>query len=94
MGLLLLEKKELISKGEKLQTSAEAIELQYRHDQAAHASALAEAKKREESLKKAIGVEKQCLTSVGFYTMTSDDSIVNCQSFLTRCILYSFNCYH
>ncbi|CAK7324060.1 unnamed protein product [Dovyalis caffra] len=64
MGLLVLEKKEWTSKYEQMKASAETADLMRRHDQAAHLSALAEAKKREESLKKALGVEKECISSM------------------------------
>ncbi|CAL5366611.1 unnamed protein product [Camellia sinensis] len=61
MGLLILERKEWISKNEQVKSSAESAELIYKRDQAAHSSALAEAKKREENLKKALGIEKECI---------------------------------
>lgn len=66
MGLLLLEKKEFDSKYEqvKLKSSTEVAEIMHKRDQAAHLSALAEARKREENLKKALGVEKECIASV------------------------------
>ncbi|KAK8492984.1 hypothetical protein V6N13_123880 [Hibiscus sabdariffa] len=64
MGLLILERKELASKYEQIEASAEATELMHKRDQAAHISALAEAKKREDGLKKALGVEKECLASI------------------------------
>ncbi|GLT46845.1 hypothetical protein SLA2020_205750 [Shorea laevis] len=66
MGLLLLEKKEFDSKYEqvKLKSSAEVAEIMHKRDQAAHLSALAEARKREENLKKALGVEKECIASL------------------------------
>ena len=64
MGLLILERKEWESKNEQIKASAESAELMYRRDKAAHASALAEAKKREENLKKALGVEKECVAHV------------------------------
>lgn len=66
MGLLILERKELASKYEEIKASNETAELLHKHDQAAHISALAEARKREESLKKALGVEKECLASVRY----------------------------
>lgn len=66
MGLLILEKKEFASIFEQIKASAEATELKHKQDQAAHLSALAEARKREESLKKALGVEKECIRSVWF----------------------------
>lgn len=68
MGLLILEQKELTSKYEQAKASAEAAELKYKRNQAAHASALAEARKREETLKKSLGVEKECIASVSVIT--------------------------
>lgn len=64
MGLLLLEKKEWISKYEKIKASVDSGELMHRRDQAAHSSTLAEAKKREENLKKALGIEKECVANI------------------------------
>ncbi|OAY35651.1 protein CROWDED NUCLEI 4 isoform X2 [Manihot esculenta] len=64
MGLLILERKEFASKYEQIKASAEAAELKQKHDQAVHLLALAEARKREESLKKSLGVEKECLKSI------------------------------
>ncbi|GLT44235.1 hypothetical protein SLA2020_181440 [Shorea laevis] len=64
MGLLLLEKKELTSKYEQVKSSAETAEIVQKCGQAAHLSALAEARKREENLKKALGVEKECIASI------------------------------
>jgi hypothetical protein len=67
MGLLILEKKEWTSKYDQMKSSAETADLMRRRDQASHLSALAEARKREESLKKALGVEKECISSVRFF---------------------------
>lgn len=64
MGLLILERKELATKYEQIKASAEAAEIVHKRDQAAHLSAMAEAKRREESLKKSLGVEKECIASV------------------------------
>lgn len=64
MGLLILEKKRLNSEYEKLKASSETTELRYNREQATHASALAEARKREERLKKAVGVKEECIASV------------------------------
>ena len=64
MGLLILERKELAFKYEQIKASAEASEIMHKRNQAAHISALAEAKKREDVLKKALGVEKECIASV------------------------------
>ncbi|XVF59202.1 hypothetical protein PTKIN_Ptkin07bG0256500 [Pterospermum kingtungense] len=64
MGLLILERKELASKYEQVKASTEATGIMHKRDEAAHVSALAEAKKREDGLKKALGVEKECLASI------------------------------
>ncbi|XAR71439.1 hypothetical protein NMG60_11028697 [Bertholletia excelsa] len=64
MGLLLLERKEWLSKYEQTKASAESAELMRKRDKAAHSSALAEARKREESLKKALGIEKECVANL------------------------------
>ncbi|XP_058069644.1 protein CROWDED NUCLEI 4 isoform X2 [Magnolia sinica] len=64
MGLLLLERKEWTSKYEQAKISAESAEKMLKRDQAAHLSALAEARKREEGLQRALGVEKECVANI------------------------------
>ncbi|CAL5436347.1 unnamed protein product [Camellia sinensis] len=64
MGLLIMERKEWVSKYEQIKSSAESAEFLYKRDQASHSSALAEAKKREENLKKAFGIEKECVRNI------------------------------
>ncbi|XWS29664.1 hypothetical protein CRYUN_Cryun24cG0049200 [Craigia yunnanensis] len=64
MGLLILERKEFAFKCEHIKASSEATEIMHKRDQAAHIFALAEAKKREDGLKKALGVEKECIASI------------------------------
>ncbi|XP_043710034.1 protein CROWDED NUCLEI 4-like isoform X2 [Telopea speciosissima] len=64
MGLLILERKEWASKYEKIKASADEAEINYKREQAARSTALAEARKREESLKKALGVEKECIVNI------------------------------
>ncbi|KAI4315109.1 hypothetical protein L6164_027955 [Bauhinia variegata] len=64
MGLLILEKKELASKYEQVMVSAESSDLLRKHDSAVHLSALSEARRREENLKKAVGVKDECITSL------------------------------
>ncbi|XP_050369133.1 protein CROWDED NUCLEI 4 [Argentina anserina] len=64
MGLLILEKKRLNSEYEQLKASSETAELRNNREQAAHASALAEARKREDRLKKAVGVKEECIASI------------------------------
>ncbi|GLJ27154.1 hypothetical protein SUGI_0532370 [Cryptomeria japonica] len=64
MGLILLERKELISKYEQLKLTAGEAEGNFKCNQAAHLAAIAEADKREESLRKALGIEKQCVADL------------------------------
>ncbi|CAA3011413.1 Hypothetical predicted protein [Olea europaea subsp. europaea] len=61
MGLLILEKKEWVSNYEQAKT---ATELKLKHEQATHTSNLANARKREDSLKKAVGIEKECVKNI------------------------------
>ncbi|XP_073310215.1 nuclear matrix constituent protein 1b-like isoform X2 [Primulina huaijiensis] len=64
MGLLILERKEWLSKFEEAKSVAESTELKYKRLQASHVSDLAGAKKREDSLRKALGIEKECLKNI------------------------------
>lgn len=64
MSLLILERKELNSECEKIKSTLETAEIFRKRDQAAHLSALAEVRKREESLRKTVGVKEECIASV------------------------------
>ncbi|XP_021757469.1 protein CROWDED NUCLEI 4-like isoform X2 [Chenopodium quinoa] len=64
MGLLILEKKDYASKHDEVRLSADSAEVNHMRNQAALSSALAEAKRREDNLKKALGVEKECVANI------------------------------
>ncbi|KAF5189425.1 Crowded nuclei [Thalictrum thalictroides] len=64
MGLLLMEKKDWSSKNEQVKASADSDIMKFKLEHAAHLSALADAKKREDSLKKSLAIEKECLTNI------------------------------
>ena len=67
LGLILLERKELTSKCERLQASFEATEIMLRRERASQQSALAETRRREENLKKNLGIQKECVSNVRFH---------------------------
>ncbi|KHN36324.1 Putative nuclear matrix constituent protein 1-like protein [Glycine soja] len=61
MGCLIFERKELASKYEQVKASIDSSEFMCKHDSTMTLSALIEARKREESLKKAVGVTEACI---------------------------------
>lgn len=61
---MLLERKESASKHEQFKASSESAEIMHKRERASQQSALAEAKKREENLKRNVGIQKECVANV------------------------------
>lgn len=64
MGLLIMERNEWHSKYDEAKSIADTAELNYKRERASHVSNMAGARKQEDSLRKALGIEKECVKNV------------------------------
>lgn len=67
MGFLIMEKDDLLFKYEEVKFFVDEVDFVYRCDLFVYVFVLVEVKKWEESLKKDVGVVKECIFSVSFF---------------------------